>query len=117
MCVESGPTAPPVAVVGRLLEQEGALALGRRAVVDGHAEEPGRQVGQSVLVDGRVEQVGGHRGVHDQAGDVDAQGQQGAHQLLDVVGHHPDPVGPEPGGQGGEDAGLGHQVAAGWGPR
>ena len=65
-------------------------------------EEPGGQVGQAVAVVGRVEQVGGHRGVDGQAGDVDAERQEGPHQLLGVVGHHADPAGSEPVGQGGQ---------------
>ena len=64
---------------------------------------PGRRAGSWSI--GRVEQVGGHRRVDDQTGDVDPEGQQRPHQLLGVVGHHADPVGPEPGGQGVEHAG------------
>ena len=41
-----------------------------------------------VLAGRRVEQVGGDAGVHLEAGEVDAEGQEGAHQLLHVVAEH-----------------------------
>jgi len=115
--VETGRHGATVGLLGIGLEQEGTLALGPGAVVDGHTQEPGGEVGQPVAVVGRVEQVGGHRGVDDQAGDVDAEGQQRPHQFLDVVSHYTDAAGPEPVGQGVQDPSLGDQVAAAVGPQ
>ena len=50
--------ADPGVVAGRNVQDEGALALGPRAVVDLHGEEAGGQVTNPVAVGGRVEQVG-----------------------------------------------------------
>ena len=49
------------------------------------ARLPSRRCVELVLAGGGIEQVGRHGGVHRQAGDVDAQRQQRAHHLLDVV--------------------------------
>ena len=86
----------------RASRTKAALPLGPRAVVDLDPEVPVGQVAEPVAVGGRVEQVGGHGGVDGQPGDVDAEREQRPHQLLGVVGHHPDPAGPEPGGQRGQ---------------
>jgi hypothetical protein len=64
-----------IGVVWFGLQQEGTLAFGTRAVVDGHAEEPGSQIGQPIAVVRRVEQIGGYRRVHHQSGDIDAERQ------------------------------------------
>ena len=91
------PGAPPAPGRRRdeasfVVEVERPLPLGAGTVVHHHPQVGGGQVTQPVVVDRGVEEVGGHRGVHLQADDVDAQGQQPSHQLLGVVGHPPDAV-------------------------
>ena len=49
------------------LEGEGALARSLLPVVDLGSEMGDGQVAQAVVVDRRVEEVGGHGGVHGQA--------------------------------------------------
>jgi hypothetical protein len=68
--------ADPGVVAGRNVQDEGALALGPRAVVDLHGEEAGGQVTNPVAVGGGVEQVGPDRRVQGEPGDVHAQGEQ-----------------------------------------
>ena len=98
-----------IVLVGPGIEQEGALAFGGRAIVDRNLEEPGRQVGQAVLIHRRVEQVGGYGGVEHESGDVDTQRQQAPHQLLGVVAHDTNAVRAQPGGQRSQHVRLGHQ--------
>ena len=65
----------------------GQVPRGLAGLGDVEAELPGllAQLRQLVLAGRGVEQVGRHRGVHLEAGEVDAERQQRAHDLLDLV--------------------------------
>ena len=91
---------------GRSLEVE----LARRgdvAVGDASAGVADEQLLEQVAALGRVEEVGGQRGVERQAADVDVEAGEGAHERLGLVG------GERPAADAGERAELGADLGVG----
>ena len=95
---------------GRAVEVE--LALGRRvAVGDPGAGVADHQLLEQVAALGRVEEVGGQRGVERQAAHVDVEAGERAHERLGLVGGERPTAGAGQRGQGVAHAGIGEQRA------
>ncbi len=73
-----------VGLSGRLLRYV-VRRLSRLEDVEGQLTRLLAELRQLVLARRRIEQIGGHGGVHLEPGDVDAEWQQRPHDLLDVV--------------------------------
>ncbi len=85
---EAGLHAGDVDRLGRGLFGHVAGRLARLDDVERQLSRLLAQLLELVLARGGVEEVGRHRGVHGQAGQVDAQREERAHRLLHVVADH-----------------------------